>query len=229
MKTRLILSCEHAVNTIPAEYQPLFEQQLPLLNTHVAYDFGALTIAQYMSQAFDSPLIQATASRLVIDCNRSLHHLQCFSAFTKPLPHDEKMRIIEHYYKPYRFAVENLIQESIDQGSQVIHLSIHSFTHIWNEQPRHADIGLLYDPKRLGEKKLATDWRQRMLDVNRNYRIRMNYPYRGNADGFTSSLRKRHPEHQYLGFEVESSLALVQYPSDLNQLIEVFIKTFRHQ
>lgn len=42
----LLISCEHAVNTVPYDYQTLFERHKELLESHRGIDFGALEIAQ---------------------------------------------------------------------------------------------------------------------------------------------------------------------------------------
>nr|WP_238143946.1 hypothetical protein [Legionella pneumophila] len=42
----LLISCEHAVNTVPYDYQMLFECHKELLESHRGIDFGALEIAQ---------------------------------------------------------------------------------------------------------------------------------------------------------------------------------------
>ena len=153
----LIISCEHAVGTIPDAYQSVFKGHQSILETHRAIDFGAFEIAKHFKQTFNSPLINASISRLLIDCNRSLTHPNCFSSFTNQLPPMDKQRLIDTYYKPYRQAVETVINDKIAEGFQVIHLSIHSFTpKLENENiERNADIGLLYDPRRLGEKKIS--------------------------------------------------------------------------
>lgn len=208
MKTHtLILSCEHAVNHIPSAYQYLFHQNTAILHSHRAIDFGAQRIAQQFSKAFGCPLVEATTSRLLIDCNRTLTHPHCFSEFTKTLSEDEKKKIIAEYYQPYRQQVTSLIKNSIQQGTPVIHLSIHSFTPELNNKVRNADIGFLYDPSRAGEKQIAIQWRKRILEKSNDYRVRLNYPYRGISDGFVSALRKSYSEHQYLGLEIESNQA----------------------
>lgn len=223
----IILSCEHAVNTIPEAYQFLFTTNPAVLETHRAIDFGAFEIAKYFEQTFNCPLISANVSRLIIDCNRSLTHPNCFSSFTKKLPTEEKQYLIETYYKPYRQQVEALINTKIAEGIQIIHLSIHSFTPKFNNLERNTDIGLLYDPSRLGEKKLASEWRQEILEKNKGYRVRMNYPYRGISDGFITSLRKKHDEKHYLGFEVESNQALVSEVTSLQALYQTLASGFR--
>jgi len=54
---------------------------------------------------------------------------------------------------------------------------------------RNADIGFLYDPRRPSEKELAQLWREEIKKQCSDYRIRMNYPYTGISDGFTTALR----------------------------------------
>ena len=207
--TILFLSCEHAVNTVPPAYGHLFHQHESLLQTHRAIDFGAKEIALHISQTIGCDYTLATVTRLLIDCNRSLNNTSCFSEVTQHLPSAEKQQLIDQYYLPYRQQTENVINSHISRGYQVFQLSCHSFTPVFNDIPRSAGIGLLYDPKRHGEKEVARQW-QGLLSLQTGYRIRMNYPYTGSSDGFTSHLRKLHPETDYLGLELEVNQALVQ-------------------
>lgn len=109
-KIALVLSCEHAVNTVPPEYSKLFIPYKELLETHRAIDFGALSIAQTLKRSLNCDLIVANASRLVIDCNRSLNHAQCFSEVTETLSMDEKEELINHYYLPFRSRLKPLFK-----------------------------------------------------------------------------------------------------------------------
>jgi predicted N-formylglutamate amidohydrolase len=217
----LLVSCEHAVNRIPQDYQPLFHTQESIQKTHWAMDFGALEIAQHISKTFNVALVTASVSRLLIDCNRSLHHKTCFSEFTRHQNPEQKKWLIDHYYTPYRNQVETLIQQHIDQGYQVFHISSHSFVPVLNGVTRNAGIGLLYDPRRHGEKEVAREWAKLLLQQTPTYRVRMNYPYSGQSDGFTTSLRKRHPEQDYLGFELEVNQALLESNSSILQVSQV--------
>ena len=221
-----IISCEHAVNTIPSAYQHLFHQQEAVLDTHRGIDFGALEIARDFSKTLDCPLVETTSSRLLIDCNRCLTHRHCFSEFTKGLSRHEKQQIIDNYYLPFRQKVEALIHDAITQEYLVIHLSIHSFTPILNNKIRNTDIGFLYDPRRFGEKQVAAQWRARILEENTDYRIRMNYPYHGISNCFVSTLRKRHREENYLGFEVEGNQSHSYETASLKALSQRLISGF---
>lgn len=207
-KPVLILSCEHAVNTVPQAYKALFSPFHDLLHTHRGIDFGALAIAQTLQNTLSCDLITASATRLLIDCNRSQHHKHLFSEISNQLPEQEQKAIINHYYLPYRKAVMDCIDQHIAQKRPVLHLSVHSFTPVLNQITRNADIGILYDPRRKQEQFFAQVWKAEIKAIEASYRIRMNYPYTGISDGFTHFLRKKYlPEH-YLGIELETNQSL---------------------
>lgn len=209
MKRYLIISCEHAVNTVPKAYSELFLGQDEALNSHRGIDFGALEVAQHFSQAFNCDFTQATVTRLLIDCNRSLNNPQCFSEMTSPLPADIKQSIIDEYYLPFRQETHRLIEKAVARGEQVLHLSIHSFTPVLNEQVRQTEIGFLYDPQRPAEKNWASAWKNKLNEDHQAYRVRMNYPYLGTSDGHTFALRKVFDDNCYAGLEIEMNQALM--------------------
>jgi predicted N-formylglutamate amidohydrolase len=214
----IVISCEHAVNTVPEEYNALFEPFQSLLITHRAIDYGALAIAEYLQETIHCDFAQATTTRLLVDCNRSIAHFQCFSEITQNLSPTEKQRIINLYYLPFRHQIIAFIKNHIAKGFQVLHLSIHSFTPVMNDLVRNADIGLLYDPRRAAEKELAKKWKVEIKKQDPKYRVRMNYPYMGISDGFTSALRKQFTNNEYMGIEVESNEGLTKNAYSLDTL-----------
>lgn len=223
----LVISCEHAVNTIPEPFKKAFHNAHDLLNTHRGIDFGALVIAQHLQTVFNCELIAADTSRLLIDCNRSLYHTQCFSEISQGFPLEEKQRIINQYYQPFRQKVLDLIQHHIAVGSQVWHLSIHSFTPVMHDVVRNADIGLLYDSRRSTEKELAQRWQEALKQQAPQYRVRRNYPYTGRSDGFTSMLRKQWSEEKYVGVELESNQALTLDEKHVTSLKKAWAETLK--
>ncbi|KTD55346.1 N-formylglutamate amidohydrolase [Legionella quateirensis] len=204
----IVISCEHAVDTVPEEYTTLFAPFKELIKTHRGIDFGALAIARYLKDTLPSDFIQAHATRLLIDCNRSLNRPSCFSEVTRDLPAEEKNKIIKLYYQPFREQVTNLIQKHINQKLQVWHFSIHSFTPVMNDQVRATDIGLLYNPQRPSEKDLCEQLQKEIQQLNPEIRVRRNYPYKGISDGFTTFLRKKFTDTEYVGIEIESNQSL---------------------
>lgn len=221
---RLFLSCEHAVNYIPVPYQVHFDSCPDLLSSHRGFDEGALLIAEALKRAFSCELIQASVSRLLIDCNRSLHHRYCFSEISRSFSQNEKTALIESYYLPYRQLIQEKISGYIKTGERVLHLSIHSFTPVFNGLERAVDLGLLYDPQRKAETSFVRDW-QHLLKEGCAWRIRRNYPYRGNSDGLTTTLRTLFPEPSYLGIEVEFNQLLFSSNERCQLLQEKLQKT----
>ena len=86
---------------------------------------------------------------------------------------------------------------------------MHSFTNVLDDEIRNADIGLLYDPARPGETALCKRWQHMLRELEPSLRVRRNYPYRGNADGLTTWLRRRFPDAHYVGVELELNQALL--------------------
>lgn len=201
MLSRLIISCEHGGNHIPYCYHRLFSEAE--LQTHRGFDIGALAMARCLAKSFGAPLFFSTTSRLLIDLNRSIGHPQLYSDATGDEPIMIRRRILRSYYLPYRNRVEAEICASIERGSQVIHISSHSFTPELNGMVRNADIGLLYDPKRRTEAALCRCWQTQLKVVAPGLKVRRNYPYQGISDGFTAYLRRRFPAECYIGIELE--------------------------
>lgn len=217
----VIITCEHGGNTIPAAYSSYFAKYASFLQSHRGWDPGALSVAKLMAVRMQAPLHYSEVSRLLIELNRSLHHLYLFSFITRGLSIKEKHQIVATYYTPYRQAVEEAIEKVIVQ-EEVIHLSIHSFTPVLKGKVREAEIGLLFDPKRAGEKSLCHNWKRELLESS-DLRIKLNYPYLGTADGFTTYLRKKFPAN-YIGIEVEINQALL--PAREAEIANLLTSTF---
>jgi predicted N-formylglutamate amidohydrolase len=199
---RLLLSCEHGGHRIPPPYQSYFEGQQAVLQSHRGWDIGALELAGQLKEALGAPLFHSEVSRLLVELNRSLHHPQLFSEYSRAMPKALKVDIVQTYYHPYRQQVVNWIRQELADGHQVLHISVHSFTPQLNGKERNAHIGLLYDPQRKGERQFCLGWQQQLRQLAPQYKVRLNYPYRGTADGFTTALRKEFATH-YHGIELE--------------------------
>ncbi len=94
-------------------------------------------------------------------------------------------------------------------GQRVIHISSHSFTPVLDGTARTADVGLLYDPPRSGERALAAHWQAAFAAQAPGLRVRRNYPYEGKDDGLTAALRRACSPAQYVGIELEVSQRFV--------------------
>jgi predicted N-formylglutamate amidohydrolase len=205
----LVVTCEHGGNRVPYRYRPLFGGLKRDLETHLGYDFGALQMARDLAAAFRAPLVAATVTRLVVDLNRSIGHPRLYGTPVRSLPHEEQERILADHYLPYRTEVEQRIAAAITRGRRAIHVSAHSFTPALRGKVRIADVGLLYDPARPGEVRLAAKWKAALAHAAPELRIRRNYPYAGTDDGFMPYLRMRFRSRAYIGIEIEVNQAIV--------------------
>ncbi len=219
---QLVISCEHASNRIPPRYRNL-GLSVELRQSHIAWDAGAKDLARQCARQFACAYHAGKYARVLIDLNRSFHNRQLIprSSFGVPIPGNraltgaERDYRVKRFYTPYREAVLRTIRAIIGRRRTCLHLSIHTFVPRYAGVLRRADLGILYDPTRKRERdvaaRLATSLRQG------GYVTRRNYPYRGNADGFTTHCRGLFPATAYLGIEVEANQRLVndasQWPS----------------
>jgi predicted N-formylglutamate amidohydrolase len=199
---RWLLTCEHGGHEVPARWRRQFRGAREVLHSHRGWDRGALATFRILAPAVADAYFHATTTRLLVDLNRSIGHRALFSEYTRSLPAQEREEILEQHYHAWRDPVIERIDRWRRAGDAVLHVSVHSFTPTLNGQVRNADIGLLYDPGRPWERSVCRRWRQILRDAAPDARVRRNYPYRGSADGFTKTLRRRFPDG-YAGIELE--------------------------
>jgi predicted N-formylglutamate amidohydrolase len=221
-----LVSCEHASNRVPARYRGL---DLPprRLREHIAWDPGAAILARMLARRLACPCHLGRWSRLVVDLNRSVGHdkLMAAETFGIAVPGNAEIgaadieRRLRLYYRPYRDAATADVRRIIARTGLCVHWSMHSFTPAVDGVVRDADIGLLFDPARRGEREVA--YALRPLIAAHGLRVRMNYPYRGTSDGFTTQLRTQLPARQYMAFEIETNQALVRTPAAIRRIGDV--------
>jgi predicted N-formylglutamate amidohydrolase len=218
----VVVSCEHASNRVPAPYR---RHGLPArrLSEHIAWDPGAALLARIVGRRLGAPCHLGRWSRLLVDLNRSLGHRKLMAAETfgiavpgnRAISRDERDRRLARYYYPYRDAVTTDVLATLERTGACLHLSIHSFTPVVGGVVRRTDIGLLYDPARWREAALARRLRARLAPAG--FRVRMNDPYRGTSDGFTTRLRRRLPA-RYVALEIETNQRLLATPAGARRI-----------
>lgn len=221
-----LITCEHGGKRIPEAYQGLFRGRDRLLNSHLGFDSGALAMARSLAAALGAPLEASTVSRLLIDLNRPIGHPQLFSAVMRKATVEVRAAVIRRYHEPYLARVEGLVRRAIESGGRVIHISSHSFTGELNGKLRQADIGLLYDPGRTEEADLCARWKDRLVEVMPDLRVRRNYPYQGRSAGLTALLRRKFTADTYVGIELEINQNIVLGAGRIwNELLSVVPQT----
>lgn len=81
---KLVITCEHGGNKIPSAYAFAFKEHKDILKSHRGWDLGILDVFDFVKE--EANFYKASRiSRLLIENNRSLHHKDLFSPYTKIL------------------------------------------------------------------------------------------------------------------------------------------------
>jgi len=152
VETGWLILCDHARNTLPAEYGDL---GLPPeeFERHIAYDIGAEGVTRRLAAQLGAPAVLSRFSRLLIDPNRGADDptlvMRLSDGAVVPgnarVDEQEKARRIRNYYEPYHRAVTAAIESAIEAGHPPAIVSIHSFTPLWRGVRRPWEIGMLWD------------------------------------------------------------------------------------
>lgn len=226
---KLMLTCEHASNKLPAAFKKAVPAEV--LKTHRAYDIGAVQVFRKLVK-FAKPefYCEGKFSRLFVDLNRTITNKSAFSDY---LRNNENAKAeATAYWIEYHAAIEKFVQQNIGPSArtsrssvfhsgsflrirknkvgelaeppqaEIIHLGIHSFTPELNGKVRNADIGILYDPARPQEHAYANIIKAEIKRLYPAMKVRFNYPYKGTSDGLTTTLRKKFGQ-RYVGIEIE--------------------------
>ena len=113
MTDRLLITCEHGGNRVPARYRHMFRGRQRQLETHRGYDFGALVMAREIATRFSAPLIASTVTRLLVDLNRSVGHRDLHSNATRIQPRERRGEHVNDLPKQGRERVAQSGLESV--------------------------------------------------------------------------------------------------------------------
>ncbi|MEE9453584.1 MAG: N-formylglutamate amidohydrolase [Paracoccaceae bacterium] len=215
----ILLICEHASNRIPAALDNLGLDD-PALQSHVAWDPGALSVAQMLSDKLDATLIFANFSRLVYDCNRPPDCPDAMPAksevFAIPgnenIPAPQRAARIREVYQPFATAVSGEILRRIAQNTPPVIITIHSFTPLYFGKTRDVKLGILHDTDR----KLA----DAMLAVPGDFTAQRNQPY-GPQDGVTHTLKLHALPNGLLNVMIEVRNDLIATPSAQKNISDI--------
>lgn len=206
-----MITCEHASNELPARVKNLRISQEDL-DSHRGYDIGAFAVYEELVSKFKPDFYSSGRySRLFVDLNRSLRN----NKFASPAGiayHESYWGEVEKFVAQNLPEKERVLPEKLPASPAIVHLAIHSFTPILDGRTRNADIGILYDPSRPAECKIADIIVAEIRVRFPQYKVRRNYPYQGKTDGLCTALRKKFDPHKtgrYVGFEIEINQKLL--------------------
>lgn len=187
----IVLVCEHASKTLPKSLGTLGLDEAALAS-HIAWDIGAMRVAEMLSDSLDAPLITQRFSRLAYDCNRPPESAGAYpersEIYDVPgnagLGATEKARRADALYHPFHQTIDTLIDGRVALGRNVVLVTMHSFTPVYFGKPRDGHLGILHDDDSgLADAMLEAAAGAQLQQVRRNY------PY-GPEDGVTHTLRR---------------------------------------
>jgi predicted N-formylglutamate amidohydrolase len=181
--------CEHASKRIPASFAGLGLDEVTLAS-HIAWDPGALAVAEAMSARLDATLVAQRFSRLLYDCNRPPESPGSVPAASEiyqvpgntNLSAGERQARADRFYMPFRDTLAACIDRRIKTGRLPVLVTVHSFTPVYKGAQRAVELGILHDT----DTRLA----DALLETTRDgssLKIRRNEPY-GPVDGVTHTL-----------------------------------------
>ena len=192
----LLVTCEHASRFIPPEYAGLGLSDADL-ERHIAWDIGALPVAQQLAQRFDSPLVHAGYSRLLLDLNRPIDAHDSVAARSEDtvipgnvnISGGERARRQQRIYAPFHAQIDKIIAARLAARKPTAVISIHTFTPRYRDEHRPWHIGVIAQhDRRLGDALLAE------LSGVPSLCVGDNLPY-GTQDGVFHSMERHGEAH----------------------------------
>lgn len=204
----ILFICEHATNYMPDEFAGLGLDDVTA-SSHAAWDPGALDVACQIALKLNAPLISASVSRLLFDCNRSPEANDAIPQRSEiydipgnqNLSSDQRKRRVQKISQPFYQFINDFLNSS-PKISVIV--TLHSFTPTYNGVSRAVDIGLLHDKdETLANAILST------CSTVEDLQIKLNEPY-SSTDGVTHTLREHGTNRDLLNVMIEVKNDLIR-------------------
>ncbi len=223
-----VLVCEHASNHVPDDLNGL---GLPdeVLQSHIAWDPGALPVARAMANMLDAPLISPRISRLVYDCNRTIEAEGAVPAKSEVydipgnagLSDAQRRQRADRFYMPFHDVIAAEIDGKSAAGQSPVLVTVHTFVPVYDGVSRDLDIGVLHDAdSRFADKLLA------QFEDDSGMTVRRNAPYSA-EDGVTHTLRTHALPRGLLNVMIEIRSDLVTDAADQRLMAERLARALR--
>jgi predicted N-formylglutamate amidohydrolase len=155
------LTADHAGRAIPRRLGNLGLPRRELAR-HIAWDIGIAGVTETLAQALDATAVLQEYSRLVIDCNRAPGWASSIPALSEltAIPGNENIPPAERearrreIFLPYHERIAELLDRRSpppprrtgrQPGRRTVLIAMHSFTPVFNGEPRPIEIGILYN------------------------------------------------------------------------------------
>ena len=186
-QSSVVIVCEHASYYIPDFYDNL-GLEANALQSHAAWDPGALGLAKGMSARLDAALVASGVSRLIYDCNRPPTSVDAMPTQSETikipgnvgLTAGQRLDRTNRYYEPFRIQLSKRIAST----PNAVIVTVHSFTPLYHGASRAVEIGILHDT----DTRLA-DIMLQLAPCHTDANVQRNAPY-GPEHGVTHTLKE---------------------------------------
>ena len=149
-ESRFVLLCDHAGRAVPEALE--LGVSAADMDRHIAWDIGALALAESLSEALDSPLIAQPYGRLVIDCNRDPARADACPEVSDGtlvpanlgLTPEAKAERVAAIHEPYHARIGALLDDRVARGLSTALVLVHSFTPAMGGVARPWRMGVLH-------------------------------------------------------------------------------------
>jgi len=151
-KLPIVLSCEHASNVIPKEFNNLGWTNKEFSKCEDVLDKGAEQLFDFLCKKLNCRGIKSTFSRLVIDVNRNLNQPELIRKQCGKIPIPSNLELtkkqrekrIKTLYLPYRDNLHKLLDQCEKKHDIVLYYAIHTMAHHYEGRTRKMDLAIIY-------------------------------------------------------------------------------------
>ncbi len=206
---RVIVVCEHASRRIP-DWLGDMGLSTAELSSHIAWDPGALPVAQALAGQLKGALVHGEVSRLVYDCNRppEAHDAMPVRSEDTAIPANvalsaqARQERVDGIYTPFCHGLADVLTRHASTLELMV--TVHSFTPIYRGKRREVELGLLHGKDaRFAKEMLASAPSELPLIT------RLNEPYSA-ADGVAHTLDHHALPNGLLNVMIEIRNDLIQ-------------------
>lgn len=171
-----VIVCEHASNRLPRSLGTLGLGAGDLVR-HIAWDPGAIEVAEGLAARLNATLVLQVYSRLAIDCNRDPALADAIATVSEDtpipgnaaLPAEGRAERVEAIWTPFHDAIEAELDRRAAARTPTALVTMHSFTPVYRGVSRPWHVGIISTAdRRMAEPMLAELGRDPALVVGDN-------------------------------------------------------------
>lgn len=180
-----VLTCEHASNYLPEEYDGLGLRGSDLVE-HIAWDIGAAELTRRLSERLNAAAFLGTYSRLLVDLNRPLESDTSIPRRSEAtdipgnlhLDERERQRRAKLIFEPFHERLAECLRKREAKRRRTMILAVHSFVPVFLGKPRPWHAGVLFGKAQGFAERLMSE-----LRLDTKLIVGSNVPYSITDDG----------------------------------------------